>query len=392
MGLSNLFSIPRTRLLRFILYVGSYLVLFIIISITLANISIKWDFSNLKLKFGLESKKLNHSIENSKEILSFSIQIIKGILSVIYNNIISSNKRKVCNVFTSLQNDTEIPEQGSLSTSKGLIPIYVFGHGDLVSGHILRSHNWEGDKSNHINHLFSHDKDLHLIDLGSSLGVFTLNAAAYGRQVVAVDANYENVKRLFRSVVANNFSHLVTIVHNSIYDSRGMQTRVAVHDGNVGGAAVITENMKEKYFGKNQRFSLAGGSYDRPFGDLDDTPNSTENANAYRHGGPIGYHMSVPVKSILFDDLLQVIKFKKCVLKMDIEGSEYKALRSASRLFATIYVKLVIMEWFRLHPRYHDEVREFFVKRNYTPYSDIGLSNKLPINFGASEVFWHREA
>ena len=51
------------------------------------------------------------------------------------------------------------------------------------------------------------------------LGVYTLIAALAGRQVIAVDANIENLRRLAKSLSIGGFFSRVTLVHNAVHAS-----------------------------------------------------------------------------------------------------------------------------------------------------------------------------
>ena len=311
---------------------------------------------------------------------------------------LTTTQQKYCNVITGLEfsgTEREELQKGRLNTRKGKIPIYVYGRNDFVSRSILDFGEFEADKLRTLNTLLENDTDLHLIDIGCSVGVFTLNAAALGRRVVAVDANIETLKRLHKSLVENNFTHLVTIVHNTIYDKRNVLTRVVIPDVNIGGSAVISEEMKNKYFGNESKVSLPHDTDDKPFGDLDDSRNSSENANTFNTtggGSRESFTMGSPVVSILFDDLLEVIQFKKAILKMDIEGGEYKALRAASDIFNRIKICFIIMEWFRINPKYREGVWNFFKIRGYLPYQDLEM--KIPwldISHLQLDIFWNKE-
>jgi len=70
--------------------------------------------------------------------------------------------------------------------------------------------------------------------------------------------------------------------------------------------------------------------------------------------------------TILMDDLLEVVDFRRAVLKIDIEGDERHAFFHADRLFDRVHVGYIFMEWmklrgsgvaaFALHPPARDAV------------------------------------
>jgi hypothetical protein len=45
------------------------------------------------------------------------------------------------------------------------------------------------------------------------------------------------------------------------------------------------------------------------------------------------------------DDLLEVMTFKRAIIKVDIEGHEARAIPHAQSLLSSIYVPYIFMEW-----------------------------------------------
>lgn len=90
---------------------------------------------------------------------------------------------------------------------------------------------------------------------------------------------------------------------------------------------------------------------------------------------PARKHDVNAVKSILMDDLLEVITFKRAILKIDIEGHEYEGFQHAEKLFMTIDFPIVFMEWEKI--KNHDNrlvpdfLVNFFARHNYKAYSSI---------------------
>ena len=54
------------------------------------------------------------------------------------------------------------------------------------------------------------------------------------------------------------------------------------------------------------------------------------------------------ILTILFDDLLEVVKDTEVVIKMDIEGSECRALQNSTQFFSEIKVHAIFMEFMNL--------------------------------------------
>ncbi|CAF4046000.1 unnamed protein product, partial [Rotaria sp. Silwood2] len=78
------------------------------------------------------------------------------------------------------------------------------------------------------------------------------------------------------------------------------------------------------------------------------------------------------VKTITFDELLPILVargVRGAIIKIDIEGSESFVIESGSRVFDTLEIPFIQMEWFKVRD-YPDRVKiiiDFFVKRNYDP-------------------------
>ena len=54
------------------------------------------------------------------------------------------------------------------------------------------------------------------------------------------------------------------------------------------------------------------------------------------------------IKTILMDDLLEVIDSTELIMKMDIEGAECRALANSSQLFDKVKVHRIWMEWAKM--------------------------------------------
>ena len=61
-------------------------------------------------------------------------------------------------------------------------------------------------------------------------------------------------------------------------------------------------------------------------------------------------------KTIYMDDLLEVIMFKRAIIKIDIEGFEHLALRHSTRLFNKLDIPYIIMEWLKLGEYYGSDM------------------------------------
>lgn len=135
----------------------------------------------------------------------------------------------------------------------------------------------------------------HVLDLGAHIGTFTLYASAAGYSVTAVEANPLNVVLLQASLAQNDFSHS-QVVHAAISDQRG------------------TLNF------------LPSG----PYGLV---------ANPYI-GGPM-----ITVRAETVDALLAEIGWPRVdFIKLDVEGSEVKAVRGMAGLLARDDAPAILLE------------------------------------------------
>ena len=58
-----------------------------------------------------------------------------------------------------------------------------------------------------------------------------------------------------------------------------------------------------------------------------------------------GHHCGHNITTILLDDLLEVITFKRAVMKMDIQGYEHKAFQRAEKLLNNVKISHIFIEW-----------------------------------------------
>ncbi|XP_060064646.1 uncharacterized protein LOC132544999 [Ylistrum balloti] len=183
-------------------------------------------------------------------------------------------------------------------------PIYVYNKATdvFVSGSILTEGMWEGDLVNQTRDFLMEDRERVLLDLGSNVGVFSLMAAKIGRKVFSVDILAGNIQRLCASSLAGHFQDQVTIIQNALSDERGNVT-YKTYRGNVGGTFVKK---------------------------LDGVQTA--------HGIKI-------IPAILLDDLLEIFKFQKVVIKMDVETFEEQILKGGKKFFTEARVDYLLMEF-----------------------------------------------
>ena len=186
-----------------------------------------------------------------------------------------------------------------------LMYIHNVKNDKYVSNELKKHGTWETPNFKvFFDHLTS-DPDIGLIDLGGQLGSYALTAAKHGRQVVSIDPLEENILRFCKSVQENNFQKEITIFYSAVSDSR---RKVSFTGPNNHIAAVKVQEGGGK--------SKLAGSYSK-----------------------------FESQTVLLDDLLPYIHFKKAIIKIDVESHEYQALRGGSKLFSAIDVRAIMMEW-----------------------------------------------
>lgn len=109
-------------------------------------------------------------------------------------------------------------QEATLYFSSGSAVAYVYNASDLASSQILDFGTWKSASVAALEAALSVDPQLNLIDIGCGLGVDTIVTAMLGRRVVAIDANIENVRRLWKAVLDNGIADRVKLLHKGISD------------------------------------------------------------------------------------------------------------------------------------------------------------------------------
>ena len=218
---------------------------------------------------------------------------------------ITSDKAKKCRVV-----EIRTPKQGDFYCTRLTAPpnphvcVYKNARDDTwVSAAIHRGSVWEADIVNLMTNLLSADRELGLLDIGANVGQYSMLAAGLGSQVVAVEALEIHIRMQQRAAVLNHFQNNLIIVHNVVSDEYRMVSLVA-YRGNMGSTHVLQGAKDAETF-----------------------------------------YAAKQVPTILMDDLLEVIPFKKGIMKMDIEGHEAMAMAYSDKLFKSVYFPYVFMEW-----------------------------------------------
>ena len=215
--------------------------------------------------------------------------------------------------------------------------------------------------------LLSLNKDMHVIDLGANIGQYSLLAAHAGRKVLSVEARLLHIHMLYHSLQLNNFLDRVTLMHNAISDSRA-NILLRSYDKNPGGTYVL---------------------------EGDELPVDQSNSG----GHVVDVRTNMSSTSILMDDLADVVNFSKALLKMDIEGSEHRALKYSDRLFNKVYIPFIFMEWAAMREKRAREIEPLLKKmseRRYQVYSMNCLGQAYDMakwrEWGGDVIFKHVDA
>ena len=148
--------------------------------------------------------------------------------------------------------------------------------------------------------------DAGLIDIGANIGLFTSMAATRGFEVLAIEPKAENILRIQKAISLRDTGGHVTLIQNGISDIRS-QMRLISHRREQGRTVVVCNKLCRNYDGD--------------------------------------VCLDAPIDTILMDDLLEVIPFRKALMKIDVEGHEIRAFAKSDLLFSEVHIPLIQMEW-----------------------------------------------
>jgi len=187
--------------------------------------------------------------------------------------------------------------------------------------------------------------------VGAQIGQYSLFAAAMGRKVVTVEPFYDNILRIHKAAFLEKTFKNIILIKNAISNKRNETKLLTSNQINIGGQSLLDNKDKIYKMDKNNKYL---------------------------------------VETILFDDIVPYLpykndstkeRFKKAILKIDIEGFEPFAFEHASLLFDTLDIRIIFMEWGNLpkQTNEHDKIRammEFLYSRDYQAFVDNKLLNK----------------
>lgn len=246
----------------------------------------------------------------------------------------------------------------TLNCWKKKAPICVYNATDdkYISASITNSGCWEKELVLPAMLILEKHREMIVLDLGCNIGVFTITAAAEGYNVIGVDPLRQNLNLLSKSLRLGGLKKKVRLVWNAISNSRGI---VVLKDdnGNVGGTAIET---------------------------LDDP--ETKSA---------GIDEDHVAFAVLLDDLIDMFDDKPVFIKMDIEGSEFDALRGGEKFFREKDVQYILMEWFQHRGKHSGNgIIDFFKRMSFVPYAVYDIGRRLDTNNSLKwqdNVLWHKQ-
>ena len=146
--------------------------------------------------------------------------------------------------------------------------------------------------------------------MGAQIGQYSLFAAAMNRKVETVEPFHDNILRIHKAAYLEKTYKNILLIKNAISNKRNEIKLLGTNNDNIGGQSLL--GNRDKVFSKDEK-------------------------NKYL------------VETILFDDIIPYLpyknkytleKYKKAIIKIDIEGFEVFAFESASLLFQTLDVRI----------------------------------------------------
>jgi len=202
--------------------------------------------------------------------------------------------------------------------------------------------------------------------VGAQIGQYSLFAAAMGRKVVTVEPFYDNILRIHKAAFLEKTFKNIILIKNAISNKRNEIKLLTANQINIGGQSLLENKDKIYQMDKNNKYL---------------------------------------VETILFDDIVPYLpyrndstkeKFKKAILKIDIEGFEPFAFEHASLLFDTLDIRIIFMEWGNLpkQTNEHDKIRammEFLYSRNYQAFVDNKILDRNNWTTWPWDIIWKKK-
>ncbi|XP_041361984.1 uncharacterized protein LOC121377956 [Gigantopelta aegis] len=249
---------------------------------------------------------------------------------------------------------TDLPQCVMLNTTAGQTPIYL---NDLkrdywLSARLSKKQGWESEHIQLVLDEMKHDPEIGFLDIGSHIGIYTINIAKTGRKVIAVDILVGNLLRLCKSIQKGELTKNVILFFNPLADGHQVMT--------------FRDQGTSAFPEKNKNPASASVS-------------------------PCKESMSFHTATL--DDVLPFMTFRRAFIKMDVESFEYKVVKGGRRFFSEIDVKGILMEWVLQKNAEGKRLVDEMLQLNYVPYNPDGSNNELNTKNHTSwphDVLWRK--
>ena len=242
-------------------------------------------------------------------------------------------------------------EKATLKTSFGSTPIFIHNITDdrHVSGHLKRYGMWDSQNVNAVVDEMKKDPSIQFLDLGAQLGTHTLVVSLLGRNVVAVDPLQANVLRLCKSLRAGRFKNNVTVVFNALSDDH-RKISFILDKGNLGGTRITSRGAT-----LNESIANRGDS----------------------------------LYTVLLDELLPFVNFKKAFMKIDVETHELEVIKGGMKFFREVNITGILMEWM-FHRKDGQELKVLMHNLGFRPFDSHRKSrlNETRHDNWPDDVLW----
>lgn len=243
-----------------------------------------------------------------------------------------------------------------IQTIKGKIPICVHDNpNEYITQEIRRTQNWEAPTSASIQKILLANPDSAIVDIGANLGMYGLLGANLQRPVLSVEAMDININKYHQSIVINHFEKLIT---------------------------VVTRPLSDKY----ETLQLTAGVSNLGMSRLVNAGQSMNGLDAKKYNAR-------NKTTVILDDLIEFMRWKKAIMVIDVEGNEGKVMRGAGKFFDAINVTHIYMEGNLLIEKDRTFINNFLSKRGYKPHATPSFINQIVLknNVGwPANVYWKR--
>ena len=225
----------------------------------------------------------------------------------------------VCKEIKSFKNDKNFVKNDLKVFSHVLRVFLNDPKNNMVSKGVKATRQWEPHVLNSIWKYIRDDEDVTLLDIGGNIGIFALQFAKMGRNVITIEPVPLLVQHICASVIENDLQEKITVVNNAI-SSKNAPVEFTLPDNGDYALGLI----KEK-----------------------DGLTHNEMVNYYKQDAwSKGNTIKFPTVSL--NDISSIpnnVRLKKVFIKIDVQGFEHKVFMTADELWDEYDVRGVFIEW-----------------------------------------------